>query len=125
MRSLALNRKFDGLLAWDSLFHLTPDDQRSMFLVFAEHAAAAAVLMFNTGPVHGERVGKYRGDPLYHASLGPDEYVALIDSIDFELVAHAVEDWQAGGGRTVWLARTRGNEVAGRSSDRQLSVGPR
>ena len=78
-----------------------------MFDVFARHAAQSAVLMFNSGPAHGEAVGTYRGDPLYHASLGPDEYAALLGSIRFEIIAHAVEDWQTGGGRTVWLTRAR------------------
>lgn len=28
MRTLALGRRFDGILAWDSFFHLSPADQR-------------------------------------------------------------------------------------------------
>ncbi len=107
MRSLQLHRRFDGILAWDSFFHLSPDDQRRMFEVFARHAAPSAVLMFNTGPAYGEAIGTYRGDPLYHASLCADEYRELLGSIGFEIVAHAVEDWQTGGGRTVWLTRAR------------------
>lgn len=39
------------------------------------------------------------------------EYTALLDSIGFEVIAHAVEDWQTGGGRTVWLTRVRVNRV--------------
>lgn len=105
MRSLPLARRFDGVLAWDSFFHLAPDDQRRMFTVFAQHAAPSAVLMFNSGPAQGEAIGEYRGDPLYHASLSADEYGALIRSIGFEITAHVIEDWQTGGGRTVWLAR--------------------
>ena len=111
MRSLRLPRQFDGLLAWDSLFHLTPEDQRRMFGVFARHAAPSAVLMFNSGPDHGEGVGEYRGDPLYHASLGPDEYTALLSGIGFDVIIHVIKDWQTGGGRTVWLARGRVNRV--------------
>ena len=106
MRSLALGRRFDGVLAWDSFFHLKPDDQRAMFGVFAAHAAPTATLMFNTGPSYGVAIGSYRGDPLYHASLNADEYEVLLDKSGFEVVAHAVEDEQAGG-RTVWLARSR------------------
>ena len=34
MRKLALQRKFSGILAWDSFFHLCHDDQRNMFPVF-------------------------------------------------------------------------------------------
>jgi cyclopropane fatty-acyl-phospholipid synthase-like methyltransferase len=111
MRSLQLPRQFDGVLAWDSFFHLKPDDQHRMFNVFARHAAPSAVLMFNSGPAHGEGVGEYRGDPLYHASLSPDEYTAQFSSIGFEVIAHAVEDWKTGGGRTVWLTRTRVNRM--------------
>jgi len=111
MRSLHLSRQFDGVLAWDSFFHLTPNDQRRMFDVFARHAAQSTVLMFNTGPAHGESVGEYRGDPLYHASLGLDEYRSLLSNIGFEVVAHAVEDRQTGGGRTVWLTRKPSESV--------------
>lgn len=106
MRLLSLDRRFDGVLAWDSFFHLNPDDQRRMFGVFAGHSAETAVLMFNAGPAYGEAVGSYRGDPLYHASLEPADYEANLDRIGFEIIAHAVEDPEAGG-RTVWLARSR------------------
>jgi len=111
MRSLQLPVQFDGVLAWDSFFHLTPDDQRRMFTIFASHATPSAVLMFNTGPAHGEAVGEYRGDPLYHASLSPEEYTALLDSIGFEIIAHAAEDWETAAGRTVWLSQARGNKA--------------
>src|SRR5689334_11971370 len=57
MRLLQLPRRFDGVLAWDSFFHLRPDDQRQMFGVFARHAASSAVLMFNSGSANGESVG--------------------------------------------------------------------
>jgi len=105
MRSLSLGRRFDGILAWDSFFHLTHHDQRRMFDVFAEHSAPGAILMFNAGPSHGEVVGSYRGDPLYHASLAPAEYEAALQRIGFEIVAHVVEDHYAGG-RTAWIARS-------------------
>jgi SAM-dependent methyltransferase len=106
MRTLPLQHRFDGILAWDSFFHLCPDDQRRMFGIFARHAGPAALLMFNSGPKFGEAVGTYRGDPLYHASLDAAEYTALLDRADFEVVAHVVEDPDAGG-RTAWLARSR------------------
>jgi hypothetical protein len=83
--------------------------------VFARHAAPSGVLMFNSGPSHGESVGEYRGDPLYHASLSSEEYRALLKNIGFEVTAHAVEDWQTAGGRTVWLTRASANPVAQKS----------
>lgn len=108
MRRLSLARRFDGILAWDSFFHLNPGDQRRMFAVFAEHSSDRAVLMFNTGPEHGEAIGSYRGEPLYHASLAPAEYETLISGIGFEVIDHATNDVRAGG-RTVWLCGSRGS----------------
>jgi SAM-dependent methyltransferase len=104
MRELSLGRCFDGILAWDSFFHLDYGAQRRMFAVFASHASNPAVLMFNAGPVHGEGIGCYRGDPLYHASLAPAEYDALLTQFGFEVVQHAINDASAGG-RSVWLCK--------------------
>jgi trans-aconitate methyltransferase len=104
MRSLALGRRFGGILAWDSFFHLRHEDQRAMFRIFAAHAAPAALLIFNAGFGHGEAMGSYRGDPLYHASLDASEYEALLAGAGFELIAHAIND-PAKGGRIFWLAR--------------------
>ena len=106
MRELSLDSRFAGILAWDSFFHLDHAGQRAMFAVFAVHASPGARLMFNTGPLHGEAIGDYRGDPLYHASLASGEYRSLINRSGFETIDHVVEDPRAGG-RTVWLCRSR------------------
>jgi hypothetical protein len=104
MRTLSLGSTFDGLLAWDSFFHLSPDDQRAMFPVFRRHAAPGAALMFTSGPSHGEAIGSYHGEPLYHASLAAEEYRALLQNNGFRVEAHAVEDPHCGG-HTIWLTR--------------------
>lgn len=107
MRELALGKRFAGVLAWDSFFHLSPDDQRVMFSRFQAHAAADAALMFTSGNAEGSVVGELEGDPLYHGSLDPHEYRTLLDAANFEVVAHVVEDPTCGR-RTIWLARQRG-----------------
>lgn len=104
MRTLALARAFDGILAWDSFFHLTPDDQRKMFPVFRQHAAVGAALMFTSGPAHGEAIGDFEGEPLYHGSLDPAEYRSLLDRHGFQVTAHVVEDTNCGR-HTIWLAQ--------------------
>ncbi len=104
MRRLALGRRFDGLLAWDSFFHLTTDDQRAMIGRFAAHANDGAVLMFTSGSELGERIGDWYGEPLYHASLSPGEYVEVLEAHGFEVRDHKAEDPECGG-HSVWLAR--------------------
>ena len=60
--------------------------------------------MFNAGFSHGEAIGVYRGDPLYHASLDDSEYESLLADSGFELIEHSIND-PAKGGRIFWLAR--------------------
>lgn len=104
MRCLALGRRFDALLAWHSFFHLVADDQRAMFPIFAAHAAPGALLMFTSGTEAGEAIGEWQGEPLYHASLAPDEYRALLAENGFELISYT-EGEPPRVGPTVWLAR--------------------
>lgn len=104
MRGLALGRRFDAIIAWDSFFHLTSADQRGMFPVFAVHAAPGASLVFTSGPKDGIAMGEMFGDPLYHASLSQDEYRDLLAVNGFETADCTVEDPDCGG-HTVWVAR--------------------
>ncbi|NNF24499.1 MAG: class I SAM-dependent methyltransferase [Rhodobacteraceae bacterium] len=106
MRGLDLGQRFDGILAWNSFFHLSPDDQRAMFAVFAAHAAPRAALMFTAHPRAGEPVGAVEGEPVYHASLDPPEYRALLQAEGFELRDY-VPEAQDCRGHTIYLARLR------------------
>jgi SAM-dependent methyltransferase len=105
MRQLSLGRRFDGMIAWDSFFHLGHADQRRMFPIFRIHAASKAALMFTTGPAHGEALGNFHGEPLYHASLDQAEYSSLLNQNGFRVVWHVVEDPSCGR-HTIWLAQS-------------------
>jgi SAM-dependent methyltransferase len=107
MRELELGESFDAILAWDSFFHLSPDDQRAMMPVFAAHAAPRAILMFTAGPAAGEPVGDFAGHPLYHASLDPDDYREALSAVGFSVIDVTFEDAEAQG-HTVFLARLTG-----------------
>lgn len=107
MRTLALESRFDGLVAWDSFFHLPWEDQRRMFPVFREHANLGAALLFTSGPAHAEAIGAFEGEALYHASLSEDEYRSLLHDNGFRVVRHVAED-PGCGGHTVWLAQHAG-----------------
>lgn len=100
MRTLDLGRTFRGVLAWHSLFHLTPDDQRIALPRLLAHAAPRSVVMFSSGQRLGHAMGEWHGEPLYHGSLDAAEYDAILARAGFE-VDHAAgaEDG------SVWLAR--------------------
>ena len=104
MRTLRLAETFDGLIAWDSFFHLTRDDQRSMFEVFSRHTHTGSALMFTSGPADGIAMGIFEGEALYHASLAPDEFRALLHRHGFEIKEVIFNDPDCGG-HSVWLCR--------------------
>ena len=107
MRHFSPPGAFHGLVAWDSFFHLTPEDQTPMFDLFRRAAAPGAVLMFTSGPGYGEAIGKFEGEPLYHGSLDADMYRRLLRDNGFGILDHVVEDPDCGK-RTVWLAQNAG-----------------
>jgi hypothetical protein len=74
-----------------------------MFDVFARHAAPGAALMFTSGAEHGEATGALEGDPVYHASLAPEEYRELLANHGFRVISYVEEDPDCGE-HTVWLA---------------------
>jgi len=105
MRALDLPARFDVVIAWDSFFHLPPDDQRAMFHTFARHTAPGGVLVFTSGLTEGEEIGgDLFGDVLYHASLDTAEYARLLRAHGYDVVLHRAEDPDCGG-HTVWIAR--------------------
>jgi SAM-dependent methyltransferase len=107
MRTLALGKSFRGLIAWDSFFHLSPEDQRRMFPIFRQHAAPGAPLLFTSGTSHGEAIGEFQGERLYHASLAPEEYRAQLAASGFVVEAFVPADPDCGD-HAVWLAKLIG-----------------
>ncbi|NNH25317.1 class I SAM-dependent methyltransferase [Acinetobacter terrestris] len=104
MRQIDLGQKFQGILAWDSFFHLTQEDQRQMFEQFSIFAEQSTVLMFTSEPNHGEAIGNLFGEALYHASLAPEEYKQLLNDHGFQVIKMVAEDAECSG-HTVWLAQ--------------------
>jgi ubiquinone/menaquinone biosynthesis C-methylase UbiE len=104
MRALDLRERFDALIAWHSLFHLPPEDQRAMFGRFAQLLNPGGLLMFTSGSERGEVWSENGGEALYHASLNLAEYRSLLETHGFRIEKHVLDD--AGcGGATVWVAR--------------------
>ena len=92
MRGLDLGRRFELIVAWDSFFHLAPAAQRAMFPVFAAHLAPGGRLLFTSGPAAGEVWGRVGTEAVYHASLAPEAYAALLAQNGMDLRAFIAED---------------------------------
>jgi SAM-dependent methyltransferase len=103
MRELALKRKFNGIVGWDSFFHLNPDEQRSTLQLFCEHLYPGGALLLTIGHEAGEVLGTVAGDRVYHSSLDPDEYRQILNSAGFNNVEITLQDEDCGS-HTVLLA---------------------
>lgn len=107
MRTLALNEKFNCLIAWHSFFHLNKEEQKKMFDIFAAHIKQNGILIFTSGPDAGEEWSNNGGELLYHASLSAEEYQLLLKQHHFKLLTHMKKDSSCGGA-TVWIAMYEG-----------------
>ncbi len=114
MQTLDLHKKFDFILAWNSFFHLSQEDQRKMFPIFASHLKSNGFLMFTSGPDAGEIWSDNGGENLYHASLSPDEYKSLFNQYGFETIEFKISDPECGNS-TVWLAKKQKYKAVGKS----------
>jgi 2-polyprenyl-3-methyl-5-hydroxy-6-metoxy-1,4-benzoquinol methylase len=103
MRTFEYQHRFDAIVAWHSLFHLSLDDQEKIFPRFSELLSPGGRLMFTTGPSRGIVIGEWGGEPLYHASFDPAEYSTLLRDNGFDILDNKLDDPDCGGA-SVWLA---------------------
>lgn len=110
MRNLDLGSAFDIVLAWHSFFHLTANDQRQMFPIFARHTRKGGVVIFTSGPKAGEAWGVMQGHRVHHASLSPAEYRSLAAAHGFT-VSHFTAEDKTCGGATVWTMQKEAEQT--------------
>ncbi len=92
MRQLSLAESFDGIIAWHSFFHLTPEDQRLVLKLFADHLKPGGVLLLTVGHEAGEVGGHVGGEPVYHSSLSINDYTLLLKAEGVQVIEFVPED---------------------------------
>ena len=92
MRTFDLGETFDGIIAWDSFFHLTRDEQPEVLARMARHLAPGGSILVTVGPREGEAMGRVGGAPVYHASLSPLGYVEALEACGLRLTGFLAED---------------------------------
>ena len=110
MRTLALDRTFAGIVAWNSFFHLTENEQPTALIRFARHLVPGGVLMTTIGDRAGEITGTVEGDAVYHASLSPAGYRTAAHQAGLTVEALTLRD-ESCGAHSILLAVT-GRDLA-------------
>jgi cyclopropane fatty-acyl-phospholipid synthase-like methyltransferase len=104
MRRALMERPYDGILAWDSFYHLTGGDQAQMIGRIASWLKAGGAFLFNTSPPKDDPFRPFAAGDLYQPSLPVEKYRALFEANDLAEIAHVPKDPHTGD-RDIWLVR--------------------
>lgn len=92
MRGLDLAEQFDGIVGWDSFFHLTRAEQRDLLPRLAAHLKPGGALLLTVGPEEGEVTGHVGDDRVFHSSLSPRDYEQILQAAGMTILAFVPED---------------------------------
>ncbi len=92
MRALTLDNAFDGIIAWDSFFHLRQTEQRQVLTRFAAHLKPGGSLLVTVGHEAGEVLGTVAGQQVYHSSLAPEAYRTILAQLGFKAIDMVLQD---------------------------------
>lgn len=92
MRDLNLGEDFDGIVCWNSFFHLTREEQRRTLPLLAGHLRSGGSLLVTVGTHEGEVTGTVGGKTVYHASLNLSEYTRILEENGLRLTGFLAED---------------------------------
>jgi len=99
--SLVINRKFDGVLAWDSLFHLPLENQEKTIRKIIKMLNNDGILMFTTGGQAGELVSSMFDTEFYYSSLSMDHYERILVEEECEMLFNEIDDSRSKGHRVI------------------------
>jgi len=88
--------KFDGVLAWDSLWHFHKNKQESIYPVISDVLRPGGYLLFTHGNIEGEHIDTMMGEPFYYSSLSKEQVYGLLGTYGFE-INFAREDYMENG----------------------------
>jgi ubiquinone/menaquinone biosynthesis C-methylase UbiE len=92
MRDFELGQSFDGIIAWNSFFHLTGAEQQDCIARMSRHLRSGGSLMLTVGPGEGEAEGTVGSELVYHASLSPAGYATCLEANGMRMTGFLAKD---------------------------------
>ena len=99
--SIDINRRYDGILAWDSLFHLPLENQEKTIRKIIRRVSNDGILMFTAGGQEGELVSSMFDTEFYYSSLSVDHYERILIEEECEILFNEVDDSRSKGHRVI------------------------
>lgn len=89
--SFKSKRKFDAIIAFDSLWHINYSKQEKIYKKLSLLIKDGGYLMFTCGKNDDERYGTMLNKKFYYASLYKDEVVNLLSNNSFSIVCSFID----------------------------------
>lgn len=102
MREIQLQENYDGLIAYDSFFHLTISDQIKMIERFSNWLKPNGIILLTTGPEEGEVIdAPMHGHLFSYFSMSPESYIKYFN--ENNLAVYLCEEDQPN--HLVWILK--------------------
>lgn len=98
---IQMERKVDGILAWDSLFHLSFEEQEKVIRKVVGWLKLGGVFLFTTGGQAGELVSEMFGTDFYYSSLSVDSYERILINENCQVIINEIDDPSSHGHRVI------------------------
>ena len=97
VRDFNTQRQFDAVIAWDSLFHLQPDQQEPVFKRVGTFIKPAGYFLFTHGGREAEMEGEMYGHRFSYSSPDPEKIKKLLHAAGFRILSFDIDDSEANG----------------------------
>ncbi|MBD3280282.1 methyltransferase domain-containing protein [Candidatus Dojkabacteria bacterium] len=98
------DQKFDGIIAWDSLFHLKLDEHEEAFKKITSLLKPIGYFLFTHGGSEGEIESEMYNNEFYYSSPGPDKIKSMLQELGYEILEWDL-NMEEGNGYLIVLAR--------------------
>lgn len=100
------NQRFDGIFAWDSLFHIPLDKQLPVLQKILTWLHPEGVAMITVGGQRGEIVYDMFGRDFYYSALSNTEYKDIVRKAGCRLLFDEMDDPSSYGHRVICCKKT-------------------
>ncbi|MFD1673932.1 class I SAM-dependent methyltransferase [Alicyclobacillus fodiniaquatilis] len=105
--SCMINGNFDGVLAWDALFHIPLEKQIDTLKKVIRSLRPSGVALFTTGGHRGELVSEMFGQKFYYSSLSKRQYEDILAEENCQVLFNEVDDPSGHGHRVICCKKNK------------------
>jgi len=102
----ALPRIFDGIVTWDSVFHIPRETHAAIFARLAGWLNPGGVLLLSLGGSDWEGTSPVLGHDFFYSGYRPKKNRALLEAAGFEVLTWDVDDTSSRGHLAIIARKT-------------------